>query len=357
MKNIVALAILFSLCTKTFSQININFNYSNADNTIAFLKKKSATAAEIDAFIKTRGVQSIIQKIRSNDSLARVTLTKLMQGTPLTGKENDFQFHYVKNDLAGIENFITTIKQNEQVIIDSLQPFSNYLPAGKKLDVTVFFLLGSYSSGFTFSDPGTFYIGTHQYKKDFRSIVNTCQHEIFHNLQNLYRGKSETMIKLEKANENPALYAYYIARNFFVEGSAEFVADLDKADPQAPNIKELVEHAAVNRYRMGDNFYLAERLIMDAYAAPEKSDPDKIYSILFDWNWNNPGYAMGKWMMKSLVSAYGASAVNKYLAADPFVFLKDYISLAKSDSKKYPYNFSEPFEKMVDTVLEKINKL
>jgi hypothetical protein len=107
---------------------------------------------------------------------------------------------------------------------------------------------------------------------------------------------------------------------------------------------------------MADNFYLAERLILDAYANPEKSDPAKIYTILFDWNWNNPGYAMGKWITQSLVNAYGPSAINKYLAADPMIFLQDYIALAKAEPAKYLYNFSETFEKMLADVIEKAAK-
>ena len=338
------------------AQVNVRFDFNNADSTIAFLKKKSATPAEINAFIKTTGVQSLIRKIRSNDSIACVTLEKIVAGKPTTGKESNFQYEFIKTNLPAMEAFVNTIKANQQAIRDSLQGFVRFLPPGKSLDVTVCFLLGGYSSGFTFSDADYFYVGTHQYKYDFKSIVNACQHEIFHNLQSLHRDAMPLMTRMEKDKELPALYAYYIARNFFTEGAAEYVADIDKADPKAPNIKEQLEHAAVNKYRMADNFYLAEKLILDAYADPEKSDPGMIYTILFDWNWNNPGYAMGKWMMQSLVKAYGDTAINKYLAADPMIFLQDYIALAKAEPEKYPYNFSEGFEKMLTDVIVKTAK-
>lgn len=333
------------------SQVNLHFDFSNADSTIAFLKMKNPNAKDVETFLHTSGVQAIIKKIKSNDSIARVTLTKIGRGEKLTGKERDFQYEKIRNDLPQMEKFIDSIKNNQQVIRDSVEALAAYLPAGKQLNVTVCFLLGSYSSGFTFSKSDVFYIGTHQYQYDFKSIVNSCQHEIFHNVQNLYQQRGPVYEALEK--DLATLYVFYIANNFFTEGAAEYVADMDKTDPNAPNVKHLREHASVNNYRMADNFYLADRLILDTYVNPEKTDPGVIYSILFDWNWNNPGYAMGKYMMKCLEKEQGPGTVKKYLAANPLVFIKDYIAITKAKKENYPYGFSESFEKMIDDVLAK----
>jgi hypothetical protein len=125
-------------------------------------------------------------------------------------------------------------------------------------------------------------------------------------------------------------------------------------DGQSPNIKHLREHASVNGYRMADNFYLADRLILDVYRQPSQTDPGAVYRILFDWNWNNPGYAMGKYMMQSLVKKNGTAVMKKYLECNPLVFLKDYILLSRSDSTRYPYQFSPAFESAMDGVLQKI---
>ncbi|MEP7377590.1 MAG: DUF5700 domain-containing putative Zn-dependent protease [Chitinophagaceae bacterium] len=351
MKNILLASILLALSGMGYGQVNLSFNFSNADSTIAFLKKKNASARDVEIFLHTAGVQAIIKKINSNDSIGRIVLTKISKGGKLAGKENDFQYHLIKRDLGALEKFIDSIKHNQKIIRDSVEALSAYLPAGKELNVTVCFLLGSYSSGFTFSKADVFYIGTHQYKYDFKSIVNSCQHEIFHNVQNLYQERTPVYKALEK--DTASLYAFYILHNFFTEGAAEYVADLDKSDPAAPNIKHLKEHASVNNYRMADNFYLADRLILDTYKDPATTDPGEVYTILFDWNWNNPGYAMGKYMMKCLVKEYGTGAVKKYLAADPLVFIMDYITLTKTNKEKYPYVFSDSFEKMIETVLAK----
>lgn len=350
---------IFAFCCFTFcsligmGQVELSFDYSNADSTIEFLKKKNTSTAEINAFLSTNGVKAIIKKIKSNDSTGLVVLNKLSEGKKLSGRENDFQYEFIQSNLAAMENFVQAVKAYEQVIRDSVQSLAAFLPAGKKLPVKVCFLLGGYSSGFTFSDPGVFYVGMHQYKYDVKSIVNTCQHEIFHNVQNLYQDRMPLLKKLESDNDLPSLYAFYLLQNFFTEGTAEYVADIDKADPTSPNIKLHREHAAVNNYRMAENFYLADKLLTDAYDDPERSDPGMAYGILFDWNWNNPGYAMGKLMTKALTEAYGQHVLKKYLKENPLQFIKDYIVLAKKDPKKYPNNFSEKFEKMIDEVLKK----
>lgn len=333
------------------AQVNLRINFSNADSTIAFLKKKNPTTHEIEALVSTSGVQAIIRKINANDSIARSALKKISKDEKLIGKEADFQYVFIKKDLAAMESFIDAIKANQQVIRDSVEALAVYLPYGKELDVTVCFLLGGYSSGFTFSKADVFYIGSHQYQYDFKSVVNSCQHEIFHNVQNLYHERRPIYKALEK--DTASLYVFYLAHNFFTEGVAEYVADLDKVDPSAPNIKKLNDHASVNNKRMADNFYLADRLILDTYTNPGKTDPGMIYSILFDWNWNNPGYAMGKYMMKCLAKEYGPGAVKKYLAANPMTFIKDYIALTKTNKQDYPYSFSEPFERMIDVVVAK----
>ena len=65
-------------------------------------------------------------------------------------------------------------------------------------------------------------------------------------------------------------------------------------DRSTPSIQNQFTHAGENKNRMKDNFYLVERIAMDAYKNPEKTDADVAYSILFDRSWNNPGYAVGK---------------------------------------------------------------
>lgn len=333
------------------AQVNLTFNFDNADSTIAFFKNKNPGPAEVERFLSTTGVQAIIKKINATDSIGGSALAKISKGEKLEGKEANFQYEFIKENLSALEKFIDSIKDNQQIIRDSVEALATYLPNGKKLDVTVCFLLGGYSSGFTFSKADVFYIGTHQYQYDFKSIVNSCQHEIFHNVQNLYQERKPIFKALEK--DTACLYVFYLAHNFFTEGVAEYVADLDKADPLALNIKKLRDHASVNKNRMADNFYLADRLILDTYTNPGQTDPGVIYSILFDWNWNNPGYAIGKYMMNCLAKEQDPGAVKKYLAANPLVFIKDYIGLTKSNKENYPYSFSEPFEKMIEHVLLK----
>jgi hypothetical protein len=357
MKNIMLLFLTTIFSAYSKAQLNVHFDFSNATTTIAFLKNNKPSAADIESMAASKGVKMIIKKIRSTDSIAKIALYKAATGVKANGKESDFQFDFIKAHLTEMENFVQQIKNNSKVITDSIQTLAAYLPAGKTTDIEVCFLMGGFSAGFTMGDDNIFYVGTHQYKYDFTGIVNTCQHELFHNIQSLSYNRNKIMKKLEAANEQPALYAYYLFQNIFAEGSAEYIADIDKMDTASSYIKRQAEHASVNKYRVADNFFLIENIIMSAYRNPEKTDADAAYRILFDWNWNNPGYATGKLMCKALVNAYGAEVIKKYLKADPVIFIKDYIQLTKTNSTTYPYSFSADFEQMIDTVAAKVTLL
>lgn len=353
MKSIATLFfIILSICGK--AQLNIQFDFTNAIATIDFLKKTNPSTAGIKTMVASDGVQTIIKKIHSTDSIAAIALYKAANSIKATGKESDFQYDFIKAHLSEMENFLLQIKSNNKIILDSIQSLARYLPAGKTAAIKVCFLMGGFSAGFTMGDDNIFYIGTHQYKYDMTGIVNTCQHELFHNIQSLLYTRTKMMQQLQNAKEDASLFAYYLFVNLFVEGSAEYVADIDKMDTASSYIKRQVEHASVNNYRMADNFFLIETIIMSAFKNPGNTDADAAYHILFDWNWNNPGYVTGKLMCKALVKAYGPGIIQKYLAADPVTFIKDYIQLARANNTVYPYNFSAEFEQMIDTVSAKV---
>lgn len=357
MKNIFLLVSIFLFAAKTNAQLDVTFDLSNVEQTIAFLKKKTVSPQDIDQFVASDGVKVIIRKIRSSDSMARITLDKVSKGIKTTGKENDFQYGFIKERLTELEAFSQKIKDNQKVILDSIQALSVYLPAGRRIPLKVVFLAGGYSAGFTLTENNVFYIGTHQYQSDITGIVNTCQHEMFHSLQQLLYNRGAMLEKLQDAKELPALYTYFLAKNIFVEGTAEYVADIDRLDLTTPYMKRQAEHANVNKYRMEDNFYLLERILTDAYINHEKTNVDIYYSVLFDWNWNNPGYQIGKLMTQALIKANGPMVLKKYLAQDPMIFFRDYIKLAKADPKTYPYGFSEEFETIIDSVVNTVEKL
>lgn len=357
MKRSSCLFLIMLISKISICQLVVSLDFSNVEQTVAFFKKSNPTKEDIDNLVATEGVRSIIKKIRSNDSIARVVLQKVSQGVKTSGKENDFQYSFIKEHLQELEDFAVHIQTNRKVILDSINSLSVYLPAGKKIPVKVCFLAGGYSAGFTLSDDNMFYIGMHQYKNDLTGIVNTCQHELFHNIQALSYDRTTVMKKLQEVSAFPALYAYYIGLNIFVEGTAEFIADIDKMDITTPYMSRQAEHANVNRYRMRENFYLVEKLLMDAYVNNEKIDADLSYNILFDWNWNNPGYQVGKLMARSLVKENGPMVIKKYLSSDPMIFIRDYIKLSRTNKADLPYTFSDEFEKMIDAVVAKVESL
>jgi hypothetical protein len=210
MKNIALLFFVTIISVYSKAQLNAAFDFSNATATIAFFKNNKPSAADIESMVASAGVKTIIKKIRSTDSIVKIALLKAATGVKATGKEADFQFDFIKKHLLEMENFVEKIKNNSKVINDSIQSLAAYLPAGKKATVKVSFLLGGYSAGFTMGDDNIFYVGTHQYEYDLTGIINTCQHELFHNIQSLSYNRNAMMKKLQDAKEEPSLYAYYL---------------------------------------------------------------------------------------------------------------------------------------------------
>jgi hypothetical protein len=351
----ISLSLLFCLLLGKVatSQIHITFDYSNAEQTIVFFNKATIIDADIAALIKTNGVKAIIRKIHATDAIAEIALRKAHAGVKATGTELNFQYGTIQKNLQGLQKFMATIKRQEKAMADSVNSLVKYIPNGKQLQTKVVFLLGSYSGGFTFGADSVLYIGLHQYQYDVASIMNTVKHELFHNIQRLNYNNDSVALQLQRKKEMDALYFYYLARSIFAEGSAEYVADFTKLNPNTPDIKAMTEHFAVNNDRMSDNFYLLERVLMDAFKNNKAIDLGSSYSLLFDWNWNNPGYAVGKLMTDELVKAYGTEVLKKYLQADPMQFIKDYATLAKT--KKLDYQFSKEFEDVLDVVIAKVN--
>ncbi|MBC7935720.1 MAG: hypothetical protein H7Y86_10260 [Rhizobacter sp.] len=136
---LILLAMAFQTGT---AQLVVSFDFSNIEQTVAFFKKPAASKEDIDLLLASPGVKTIIKKIRSTDSIARIALEKVSKGIKPAGKENDFQYYFIKEHLQELEDFTKKINANRQVILDSINALSAYLPANKQMPVKVVFLAG-----------------------------------------------------------------------------------------------------------------------------------------------------------------------------------------------------------------------
>lgn len=344
------------LCTSGFSlraqELEISFDLSNAVSTLKLLRQKNISDQEFNNFLSLAGTKALIEKVKSSPDTMRSAIEKVIREQPLTNQEKRFQFRYIAKNLDSLQQFVTQLAQQQKMIETSIRTaLLPYIPQNKKMAVTIYGTLGGFSMGYTLGGDSSFYLGIHFYKSDLVALIENCKHELFHNIQAARYPVSLTNDALEKKNKRAAFVHAFICY-LFKEGTAEYVADMTKLE-RTPKIKELVEHAEVNNNRSADVFYLFERLMIDAYTHTREVDFNKTYSILFDWNWNNPAYYMGYQMMKSLETAKGNQILKKYLDSDPVLFFLDYIELSKSTKSLAPFAFSSEFE----TILLKVNHL
>jgi hypothetical protein len=329
--------------------ISIHFDLDNAKQTVQLLQKKQLEEKELNDFVSLAGTKALIKKVGSSVDTAKSAIQKAALDQPLT-KEESFRFQYdgISKKLPQFEKFISAIENKKDSITSVVQDKLGYYVAdGMNLDVTLYGLLGSFSSGWAFgNDPNSFFIGLHFKLDDIIGIINTAEHELFHDIQSQsYKGGDTIYKKLAKLNDGYGL-AYGILYYLYKEGTAEFVADLKEASATSPTTKELYTKMAVNETREQGDFYLVERMILDLYHNPDSADYNKVYDILFDIKWNNPAYYTGYKMTKALVKAYGLEYLKKSLSKDPLYFILDYLQLPKPVDEKEPF-FSDEFKQLI----------
>jgi hypothetical protein len=337
-------------------QISIQFDFSNATTTLRLLQKSTLTEADVTELLSLPGTKALLQKIKSHPDTARTALTRVIQGLPSTQQGQNFGYRRIKRDMDSLQLFISTLEQQKQSIANVVtQALIPYVPAGKTMNITVYGTLGGYSSAYTLGNDSHFYLGLQFYKNDVTGVVESCKHELFHNLQ--AASYNSNSVKNYVSSKDKGLgYAYSLLNYLFKEGSAEYIADLRKTASVSPYVKELWEHMAVNEDRTADAFYLVERTILDAAQNSSTIDFNKTYNLLFSWQWNNPGYFVGYSMTKSLTAACGETILKKYLATDPVQFVLDYIELTKTRKDLAPFAFSAAFEKAVQELAVKVKR-
>lgn len=337
---------------KNTSSLVIQFDLTNAKQTISLLGKQQLTDSELGQWVKLPGTLALISKVKSSADTAISAIKKVVAHGTLTAQEKRFQYEFIYNNLPQMQQFIKKLDESRDSIIAVLQAkLSQYLPADKKATITLHGLMGSYSAGFAFTkDPTAFYMGLHFYKSDVQGVTISAEHELFHTLQTVgydYKPVMKKMTRIDSAYEAP----YYLIRHLYLEGSAQYVADGKPFIATSPFLKNEYDHMAVNNNRQAAAFYLLEHLLLDVYHHPASMNFDHVYSILFDWDWNNPAYYAGKEMISALVIAHGEQYIHQSLQKDALFFVKDYMALSKTKTSSGIYSFSDELEKLVDKMI------
>lgn len=332
----------------------VKFDLENARSTIALLGSKHVSEKQLDGWLVSAGTRALISKLKSTPAIARSAMIKAIENKKADAEESKYQYAHIRQQLDSMQLFLDRLAMSAdsitRAICEELRPFRS---SGNDT-VILYGLMGGYSAGFAFTNnKSAFYMGLHFYKGDITGVAVSAKHELFHTIQSAeyqFEPVMENLRQTDSAWEAP----YYLLRHIFLEGSAEFVADNEPYLKASPYLRHEHEHSVVNTYRHEAVFYLIEHLLLDAFHQPSLMDFGQLYSILFDWNWNNPAYYAGKHMMAVLVKEYGAGYLQKSLARDALYFIRDYIQLAGSGRVNDAYSFSAEFKQLVETMLQQV---
>lgn len=336
------------------SSFTVKFDIENARGTLALLGSKHVSEKQLDNWLASAGTRALISKLKSTPAIARSAMIKAIENKKADADENKYQYAHIRQQLDSMQLFLDRLAMVAdsitRAICEELRPFRS---SGNDT-VILYGLMGGYSAGFAFTNnKSAFYMGLHFYKGDITGVAVSAKHELFHTIQAAeyhYEPVMENLRQTDSAWEAP----YYLLRHLFLEGSAEFVADNEPYLKTSPYLRREREHGVVNTYRHEAVFYLIEHLLLDAFHQPSLMDFGQLYSILFDWNWNNPAYYAGKYMMAALVKEYGTGYLQKSLRRDALYFIRDYIQLAGSGRVKEAYSFSAEFKQLVDAMLRQV---
>ncbi|MCR6721829.1 MAG: hypothetical protein NVV59_16425 [Chitinophagaceae bacterium] len=355
---LILIASAFFLSAKCQS-FQLNFDFSNAAQTLRWVTSPDADEIELKKLLELPSTKALQKKLRTDSVTMRQALLSVHDSSLYKPEYARFGYRLVAARANDLGRFLTEIKEREDSLrFEVEKALAHFVPKGTSLPVTVTLLLGGNSSGFTLGGDNIFYVGLQQYKNDFIGIRETCKHELFHNIQRLYRDHFSYSDQLDQHDKTGYAYLHFMLVHLFQEGSAEYVADLRKVtDPNALYVREARNQAAVNDYRSEEVFYLISKMLYEATKFPDQTKQGPLYSILFDWNWNNPGYYAGYVMVKALCAEYGDNRLMEYLQKDPSEFVYDYIQLTKKHPEKYPFAFTEEFETIVNELREELKKL
>lgn len=344
----LVVAFHFAMVGGLAQKIAIGFDYSNADATLrAFAAPLDSTFEDLAMLPAT---ESLVQKVRRQDRGVTIktltaTLAEARNGGVL--KSDPFQWASCLRKQAEIRVLVAGIREQEKEIARRLsQALGRHLSASANLKVSVHFVIGGMSSGWS-TGPNTFFIGLQFYRGDVEGVVMTMQHELFHSAQyDGYQGQETDLKKLRPEDRE----VYRLVDQLYREGTATYVEDLMNFPREHPYIQEMRQPALNNQARMKDNFALLETFI---YRLSQDSNVrfDDVYPIGFDWAWQNPLYFAGEYISRVLAQDKGN--LSRYLRRNPIQFLSDYIAVcgtAASDRCRYPLTPG------IASVVERIDK-
>jgi hypothetical protein len=317
-------------------KIEIRFDYSNADATLAALS--ASDKASLDALMALPSTAAVVEKLHRRQPdvspiLFEETLEQARSGMKLQADPYGWQF--VLSEQNKIRSLVSALHQMEPAIRDRIaKALAPNIPPGVAVSATVHFIIGGTSSGWE-EGANSFYIGLPFYKGDVEGVILTMQHELFHNVE--YVGFHEQESDLARLGPRER-EVYRLLDEMYREGAAIYAEKLNSFSPTTPFIAEMRAPAMANDERMADNFILFDTLSYRLEHDPTSHFAD-VRSLGFDWDWQNPMYFLGAYMAKYLASQ--GKSLRDYVRKRPTAFARDYVELCRRDHCRLPVSDAE----------------
>jgi hypothetical protein len=343
--------ICFSSSFKAFAfqnqTVEIAFDFETARATLNAFAKKDISDGELSQIARLAGNRGLLHQQGRFDKQAteenfKIALKQISEKG--VSEPDTFAFNRVKAQLAATTALLSQIENNQKALADSIaERIMKYAPpAGIKVNVKVYFIVGGTSDGFA-PDSNIFYVALHYFGDDYEGLKLLMSHELYHNAQAGARGGKQFVKESDAANIKNC---FDFLRNTLDEGTASVVGDPLEVAGGKKWISWFQGKFKNNLGHIEGNFTLFDTLLYRLYNDPN-ADSGKIYYIGFTATYDSPLYFVGYRMARVIEKHKGKNAVASLIGENPIQFFAQYMDIYKKNDDADAVHFSKSAEEIL----------
>ena len=338
-----ALSIVAFGLSKAAGAQTFDFDYTHASLVSKAVNSGDFDERTITALRALPQTSAITRKLLLKDSDANLDYLRTLNASPA----KKLAAGLVAAELARADG-----GKFAQVGAEVARQLKQYVPPDFNARVTVHFIFGTDSGGFTLDGaPNDVYVNLAMFTQaSALELSEMVAHEVFHAVQaNVMLPSPQPAAGTAVATTGPAwlkLQLYYLEQ----EGTAELFTHAMANRPATAYSATRKAGIERNRARMWGIASMFESLGFRLYTVPPANEVayDRIYGLMFNTDFDETGYDLG-WLMASTIEKKdGKAALFAMLKREPKHFLLRYQTLALADGN-LP-SFSDAFIKVVDAL-------
>lgn len=325
--------------------IRIAFDFQAAEATLAAVS--GAPALDAASAARLPGNVRLVEHQRRFDPDAteerfRRSLTDAAAGR--SPSPDTFVFSRIRERLAAARALLARVKANPEELASELrQRIAKFTPAGLDIPVTVYFVAGGTSDGY--SDGRVFCVAVDYFGDDYAGLRTMMAHELFH--------VAFDAVERPKPPADPqAARLLTLLDDTRNEGIASRVGD-----PLAVTDGKAWTEWFQGKFRRNLERMDSDFALFDLILYRERHDPqaplDALNRIGFTGTFDSALYFVGYEMARVLEQEDGPGAVAASLSESPLRFFRRYAALAKAHPERVRYRFDSSTEETLEALREK----